>query len=105
MRDHRATESLLQRLFQVILALGGDIEPAIGVGEAPCAQDAFFSGPGEAPWPIADDMDRELLRFRVQLLAEIAGRPSAGLLPVGDYDDDSRLVLVVENLGPPASSR
>ena len=48
--------------------------------------------------PIADDMDGELRRRRVQFLAEVARRAAASLLAVSQHDDHAGLVAIVEHL-------
>jgi hypothetical protein len=46
-RRHRAVEGLFESHDQVLLRLGGDIEPAISVGEAFCVDEALLTRPRE----------------------------------------------------------
>ena len=90
---------LSEGLDQLLPGLGGDVEPAILIGEAFGAKDAFLAGPGETLRPVADDMHGQPIGDGMQFLAEIAGRAATGLFAVGHHHHDPRLVLVVEHLG------
>jgi hypothetical protein len=57
LRDHGTAQRLLERLDEIVFRHGGDIEPAILVGEAFGAEDAFLTGPGKSLGPIADDVN------------------------------------------------
>src|SRR5688572_4004239 len=78
-RRHRAVKGLFESRDQVLLRLGGDIEPAISVGEAFCVDEALLTRPREIRGSIADDVDGQLLSSRMELFADAARRPSARL--------------------------
>src|SRR4029078_4715006 len=93
-RQRRAAESLLQRLDQILLVFRADVEAAVLLGQAFRVGDALLAGPGEILHAKADDVHGQLRRVRVQHLAEVARRAAAGLLAVGQYNDQARLLLV-----------
>ena len=99
LRHHRTVEGFPERLDQVFLRLGGDVEPTILLGQAADVEDALLARPKEILNAIADDVDGQLLGRRMEFFAKVARRTSAGLFAVGDHDDDARLIPVVEHLG------
>src|SRR3990172_7572098 len=99
--QHRAAERLLQRVDQILLRLGIDVEAAILLGETLDVEDDLLARRGEILHAEADDVDGELHRAGVELLAKAAWRPLAGFLAVGQDDNQARLRLVVEHFGGP----
>jgi hypothetical protein len=57
LRDHGAIQRLLQRGNQIILTLGGDIEPVIALSEALRFTNALLTCPRVIFNAIADDVD------------------------------------------------
>jgi uncharacterized protein YbbC (DUF1343 family) len=60
-RQHRAAECLLERLGQILLGVGADIEAAILVSEAFHVEDALLACPGKILHAEANDVIGEML--------------------------------------------
>ena len=98
-REHRAFERRLERGDDVVLVLGGDIEPGILLGQALGVQDTMLAGPGEVLQAKANDVYGQLRRRVPEFFAEFTGRGAAGLFTIGQNDDDAWALPIVEHFG------
>src|SRR5262245_19934895 len=96
---HRASQCFLERLGEVLLSVGRDVESAIRLGKAFRIDNALLAGPRVILHAKRNDVHGEPGGIAVKLFAEIARRSAASLLAVSDNDDEAGLVLVVEHFG------
>jgi hypothetical protein len=97
-RCHRTIKRLLKRRNKILLALSGDIESTVALGETFCFVYALLTRPRVILDPIADDMDGQLKGSIVELLAKITGRPATCFFAISHHHDDTGLVTIIEHL-------
>ena len=89
--NHWASQRSLKCFGGFFLGMGGDVEAAVLFGEAFGIENAALAHPRIILRTVTDDVDRQLRGGGVQPPAELAGGPAAGLLAVGEDNDNPRL--------------